>query len=386
MIPQTLPPKPHFAVTRPHRGPQFGALAWTPDRGEQLKEAVKKGEVMFWDVDTQKGFMWPIFIKRVGDAMKRIGLQVPGAEAITGTLKKLTALAQQYGIPMIATMDTHDKKDPEFAIFEAISDEHCVYGHEDWEKIPETVPAGVNKQRHIVVSPRTKDVPTPDDLRALFADGNQVVLQKNTINFLERRVGKTPETKRFVTNGKAVDLLENLKQLGIKIAVVYGVATDFCVQGAVSSLKKMGFQPIVVEDAIKEINGGEKALHDPQNPIYADVPVIQSGELEKILKAAKEDAKHGEDSDQPTLTWEKILKAAKEDAKPQTWQLAGFPSQAEHEQYLQWKEDENLNEIGQPAGTPHVGFLVPPMMKLYDVLVEKHPAKPWLSHKSPLLA
>lgn len=289
MIPQVIPQQPRFAALP--RGPQFGALAWTPERGEQLKESIKKGEVVFWDVDTQKGFMWPIFMKRVGDAIKRIGLQVPGAEAIVDTLKKLTRLAQQNRIPMVATMDTHDKKDPEFFLFNEISDEHCVYGHEDWEKIPETVPEGVNKQRYITVSPRTRDVPTPEDLRELFANGDQVVLQKNTINFLQRRVGKTHEEKRFVTNGKAVELLENLKQLGIKIAVVYGVATDFCVQGAVSSLKKMGFQPIVVEDAIKEINGGERALHDPENPVYADVPVIRSDELARVVKAAKKDGK-----------------------------------------------------------------------------------------------
>ena len=49
------------------------------------------------------------------------------------------------------------------------------------------------------------------------------------------------------------NITEFLKRAGIREAIVYGVATDYCVKAAVLGMQKLGVQCYVVEDAIKGI-------------------------------------------------------------------------------------------------------------------------------------
>ncbi len=269
------------------RQAHFGAVAWTPKDAAALKDDLKNNRVVFWDVDTQRGFMWPIILQKIDGALRRIGLTVPGADAIVDNLKKLTQLTQQFKIPLVATLDTHEKNDPEFRHFVSLPDgsplstEHCVKGAADWPKIPETTPTGT--PHTIDVNHRRKDVPSPDELREIFARGQSIALEKNTLSAFQRRIGKSAEKERFVTNKKAVELVENMKAIGIRTAVVYGVATDFCVQKAVEGLKKLGIRPIVVEDAIQEIIPATNPLLDPNDLVYGDVTVVKTEEVEKAV-------------------------------------------------------------------------------------------------------
>ncbi len=55
-----------------------------------------------------------------------------------------------------------------------------------------------------------------------------------------------------------------LKQADVKEAVVYGVATDYCVKAAVIGMQKRGIQCYVVKDAIAAVSPdtGEKSLEE----------------------------------------------------------------------------------------------------------------------------
>lgn len=281
--------------------PKFGSLAWTPQDAQQLKEDLQNKRVLFWDVDTQVGFMDPIrIVKTSNGGTKRVGLPVPGAGGIKPNLKILTNLHAQHKIPRIATMDSHDPQDPEFASFKAISDEHCVNRNPiDWKKIPETTTTGEIK--YVAASPKRNDLPNTFKLKSLFEKGRTVVLEKNTYSVFQHRVGATPETAKFNENTKANLLIERLKSLGLKTAIVYGVATDFCVKLAVDGLKQAGIRPIVVNDAIKGVYTNDLDSPTPQDPnanpfvrdlqkqvydTYRDVTTVSTQTLENAIQEA----------------------------------------------------------------------------------------------------
>jgi nicotinamidase/pyrazinamidase len=156
--------------------------------------------IVFVDVDTQFDFMNP-----------RGRLYVRGAEKIIPRLKALTRFADGQEIPIVSTMDTHAKNDPEFREFGS----HCVRGSRGARKIPET--------------------------RA--ATTRQIFVRKHTID-----VFSNPDLKRV------------LRAYGT--AYVYGVATDYCVKTAAVGLLKLGVKTYVVRDAVKAISRteGSKAL------------------------------------------------------------------------------------------------------------------------------
>ena len=277
-----------FSGIRP-QAPKFGALAYTAQDAQQLQKDVRDGRVLFWDVDTQIGFMDPIKKINTQQGVRRVGLFVPNATEIKPNLKTLTDLHYDAKIPRVATMDSHDANDPEFANFKTLpdgsplSDEHCVKRNPlDWAKIAETQTP--TAPRYISVSQGRKDVPTVASLQDLFQSGRSVVLEKNTLSAFEHRVGETPETATLNTNWKAEVLVDRLKQLGIRTAIVYGVATDFCVQVAVKGLKQLGIRPIVVKDAVKGINEAQNPLNDPNDAVFGDVTETTTQDVVKAVR------------------------------------------------------------------------------------------------------
>lgn len=286
---QFNPAIPMFGLKRPQV--QFGAKAWTAQDAVDLKKGMQEGKVLFWDVDTQKGFMWPNVTKMVNGTQERIGLYVNGAEEIVPNLDRLTRLHERFNIPLVATMDSHSKNDPEYAIFKAVSDRHCEKGMEDWAKIPETTTNGVTG-RHIEVSPRIKDVPDTRELQEVFSQGRPVILEKNTIAFNQFRTGRTPETQKIGENRKATQLVSNLKQLGINTVVVYGVATDFCVKMAVNALKNFGLKPVLVNDAIKGVYSNdlqdktEDGVFPSNDAVYHDVTTASTANIVSVAADA----------------------------------------------------------------------------------------------------
>ena len=177
--------------------------------------------LVFFDVDTQVDFMRPTG-----------RLSVPGAEQIVPDLAKLMTWASENAVPVISTADAHQPDDPEFKIWPP----HCVIGTPGQQRIPETLtPAPV------VIPSRSGAFQPP----ARWV--GQFIVEKPTYSLEDN------------PNFGAI-----LRALGPRRAVVFGVATEFCVRAVGMALRQRGFQVELVIDAIKPITdeGGRKAIEE----------------------------------------------------------------------------------------------------------------------------
>jgi nicotinamidase-related amidase len=172
-----------------------------------------------FDVDTQVDFM-----RSTGR------LYVPHAEEIVPNLQRLVSWARANDVPVISTADAHAADDPEFKIWPP----HCVRGTPGQQRIPETqFPAPV------VVPCRPGAFLPPTRWKG------QYIVEKTTYS--------PQDNPNF-------DAL--LQALGPQRAVVFGVATEFCVLAVVRALCQRSFQVELVADAIKPITeeGSRAAL------------------------------------------------------------------------------------------------------------------------------
>ncbi len=172
-------------------------------------------EIVFVDIDTQYDFMAP-----------QGRLYVKGAKDIVPRLKQLTGIAQENGILIISSADTHIKNDPEFKQFPA----HCVADSSGQKKIPQTL-----CKRRIVISQR---IMGKKELFNKARGCEQLILQKNTYDI-------------FVNH----NLLRVLKPF--HTAFVYGVALDYCIRYAVLGLLQAGLRVELVTDATVAVGAKE---------------------------------------------------------------------------------------------------------------------------------
>jgi nicotinamidase/pyrazinamidase len=175
--------------------------------------------LVFFDIDTQVDFMLP-----TGK------LYVPGAEEIVPNLKRLMDWARENRVPVVSSADAHAPDDPEFKTWPP----HCVLGTPGQRRIPETS------------FPDSTVIPCrPGAFIAPEHWAGQFVVEKTTYS-----VQGNPNFGAL------------LQSLGNRRAVVFGVATEYCVRAATLELCRRGFKVDVVVDAIKPITtqGGEKAL------------------------------------------------------------------------------------------------------------------------------
>jgi nicotinamidase/pyrazinamidase len=163
------------------------------------------GTLLFVDIDTQHDFI---------DADGR--LSVPGADHLVETLARLTSFAEREGIPILASADAHLPGDPEFDQFPP----HCLAGTDGQKKV-----AGTLLEAPVVVDARGGGFPVEQPL--------QTIVEKVTFSMF---------------SNPAVDAY--LSQFAPARAVVYGVATDYCVRQAVEGLVERGIPVTVVIDAI----------------------------------------------------------------------------------------------------------------------------------------
>jgi len=188
-------------------------------------------KILFWAVDCQNDFM-----------NKDGALYVEGAEAIKSNLKKLTSIAINYNIPVVNTRDWHEATDEELSEtpdFINTFPKHCMKDTKGAEFIKEITPIY----------------------------GNTVVINKNKFDVF--------------TGSKNTEKI--LKDINPNIVVVYGVATNVCVNFAILGLVGRGYKVIVVYDAIKELP------NLPVNEIYKDwktkgVTFEITADIEKIIK------------------------------------------------------------------------------------------------------
>lgn len=175
----------------------------------------------FFDIDTQVDFMLP-----------HGKLYVSGAEGIIPNLSRLMSFALAHDIPVISSADAHAPDDPEFARWPP----HCVVGTTGQQRIPETRFEGAT-----VVSCRAGAFTPPERW------SGQTILEKQAYDIADN------------PNFEAV-----LRSLGPRRAVVFGVATEFCVRASALALRKRGYAVNLVADCIKAITeaGGQKALEE----------------------------------------------------------------------------------------------------------------------------
>jgi nicotinamidase/pyrazinamidase len=189
----------------------------------------------FFDIDTQVDFMCPTG-----------RLYVPGAEQIVPNLQQLMRWAGANEVPVISSADAHSPDDPELKIWPP----HCIVGTPGQQRIPETLfPSPV------VIPCR------PGAFQPPARWVGQFIVEKPTYSSQDN------------PNYEAI-----LEALGLRHAVVFGVATEFCVLADTLALCRRGFKVDVVVDAIKPIteNGGRKALEEM---LAAGVRMVTTAEV-----------------------------------------------------------------------------------------------------------
>jgi nicotinamidase/pyrazinamidase len=165
-------------------------------------------KTVFFDVDTQLDFLFPAG-----------ALAVPGAERIVPALGALTRFAQGKRMQIISTADAHTEDDPEFKIWKP----HCVDG-----TIGQTKTTGTMLTGALVVPPSGFGVGgVPTNLPG------QIIIEKQSIDCF--------------TNPSLSPLLTFIRADRF---VIYGVATEHCVQKAIAGLLKTEAQLELVEDAV----------------------------------------------------------------------------------------------------------------------------------------
>ena len=159
------------------------------------------------DVDTQVDFMEPTG-----------ALYVPGAERLGDRLRELLAFAAEMKAPHLATMDTHTPDDPEFAAYQFPP--HCVKGTPGWTKVAASRPVAPT----LVLGPEA------------LALGRETLFLKDTFDIF--------------TNPLFAAALAHHQP---EVALVCGVATDYCVKAAVLGLLAAGVPVILATDEIAAV-------------------------------------------------------------------------------------------------------------------------------------
>jgi len=212
---------------------------------------MSKGLRIFYDVDTQHDFM-----------DKDGALYVPGAEEIKPNLNRLMQYAIEKEIALVGSVDKHfgtekyRHREIELKRWGGKFPDHCMAGTKGQEKISETsrfyYPQGEEVALEIYIPHNLDKGKDESELRyALRAFKHS----KEYGLFFEKQhndIFTNPIFERF------------LRKADIKKAVVYGVATDYCVKAAVLGMQQRGVQCYVVEDAIAAVSSdtGEKSLEE----------------------------------------------------------------------------------------------------------------------------
>lgn len=183
-------------------------------------------KTILWEVDAQADFMLP------GGK-----LYVPGAEKIIPNLARLIKAGTEMGTLIVSSGDAHTQNDPEFQRFPP----HCIAGTPGAEIIPE----GLTKGFRTIRNDTSRELPE-DALNY-----PQLILEKQTLNVFDN-----PHASELVA------------QLGDEAEyLVFGVATDFCVQLAAKGLLERGRRVAVVTDAIEALDrtAGRRNLDELQS-------------------------------------------------------------------------------------------------------------------------
>ena len=180
---------------------------------------------LYVDVDTQRDFCAP------GGA-----LFVPGAPAVMDRVRALVrhALADEGGL-LVGSVDTHDFTAWEFEANGGPFPPHCVKGTPGWLKVPGTLPDRATFVPNLPEGSPAWRVP----------EGSESVLfEKEVYSLFANPVAEPTLDALLAARGRTRSDVE---------AVVFGVATDYCVKAAALGLAERGYRVRVVADAIAAV-------------------------------------------------------------------------------------------------------------------------------------
>ncbi len=208
-----------------------------------------KTPVLFWNVDTQIDFM-----KSYGK------LYVQDAETIEPVLKELTLFARKHNIKVVNTCDYHNEHSLELSgnpDFIKTFPEHCMQNTTGQEFVNATKPDDA------VVFDHSRSY-TAEETKQMIADSQNIIIRKDFFDV-------------FFNNTIPEDIL---KLLAPERIFIYGVATNVCVDFAVTGLAKRGYKVFVIEDAIKALPNIPSPIENWKNQ---GVTLINSKELSDYL-------------------------------------------------------------------------------------------------------
>ena len=206
--------------------------------------------ILFWNVDTQKDF-----IQTDG------ALSVTDAQNIVPNLARLTQLAADYNLQVVNTADWHYAHSAELSTnpdFVHTYPPHCLADTDGAAYIAQTQPLNP-----AIIHWDDKGV----DPVAL--SNRNIVLYKDAFDV-------------FSGNPHTDSVLAQLPQSRV---VVYGVATNVCVEKAVRGLVQRGKDVYVVSDAIKHL----PHLDEMDHPLYKGLEGTLLGWRELGVKELKTD-------------------------------------------------------------------------------------------------
>ncbi len=254
------------------------------DSSSQVREQIDEMDTVFHQVDTQLTFWEGMHGVEAGP------LAVPGSTQITENVKTLAWIAKNSPrIKAIASKDAHSELEVEMR--EKFKNEFLIFARHGMEgvagpvgdaRIPEVINQFPQHRKLIVPNFREsrgarfedhKLEEVPFDIeshRAQIMDPHtEIILHKNG---QRSELGPDGQQKLinaydFGTNKHAEPII---KMINPKRVFVYGVATDWCVVDAVMRYRKLGYDVLLVEDAVAHIFPKE----------IADVPPSKFGNLE----------------------------------------------------------------------------------------------------------
>jgi len=191
-------------------------------------------------VDVQNDFM------KTGGA-----LYIEDAEKLFENIQTLNKLFEEKDIPVWASADAHDPHSKELARNGGVWPDHCMkgaYGKELCEEsgyIPQLTLSPLESDAGLHVSGYRA--------KAGFLHHN-LLLEKDENDIFSH----APYNYLF----EALGLIPHPNEREPVQAIVYGVATDYCVKDAVLGMRKRGIEVLLVTDAIKEVTPetGKEAL------------------------------------------------------------------------------------------------------------------------------
>lgn len=151
-------------------------------------------------------------------------LSVKEGDKVIGPINRLISLFSKRSLPIFATRDWHPEDHSSFKEFGGIWPSHCVA--------------------------ESKGAAFPEDLRL---PNDAIIISKGT-----------KREKDAYSGFEGTILFEDLKKLDVKRLFVTGLATDYCVLNTVLDALRLGFECIVIEDAIRAVDlkegDGQRAI------------------------------------------------------------------------------------------------------------------------------